>query len=194
MKTYLYVKTTGFNRETGQDTDDTFHANVDFVNCDPEKQIIRNHCDRRFDDDDIPGLADLQITSQGNSKRYSTGERVPAEERQLYAWDVEYRDVYSADLSRLQSMVKMLQKIDRSLVKARASDGREQSFGQYCLRVGKSIGAAGMIFKAAGNGCNYSENEYKFTDLAAGMSFVDRLVEEWQLSVDAHGHKQAETV
>lgn len=74
-------------------------------------------------------LADLQITAQH--------DRVAANP---YGWRVEYRDVFSVDLNRAETMVKTLRRIERRMDAMRDELGYPESFAAYVTRVGKILG------------------------------------------------------
>lgn len=84
-------------------------------------------------------LEDLTVSSQGND-RYGT-------DRQLYAWEVDYRSVYAVDMERAEGMVRTLKAVGRSLEKQKATVGRAESFAAYMLRVGVALGVAGYVVR-----------------------------------------------
>lgn len=52
-----------------------------------------------------------------------------------YAWTVEYRDVFSVDVAKAETMFKRLRSIYQKLDKMDDIEGRAQSFGSYVNRV-----------------------------------------------------------
>jgi hypothetical protein len=127
---------------------------------------IRNGSTSSFDTDPY---ADLVIGAQYDG---ATTERQP------YGWEVEYRDVYSANLRRVEAMVKTLRKVERGLEKLRAEWGYPDSFAAYVVRVGKLLGTSEFGYKAAGNDSSYDSNEYRWTD-ADGLRYrIQALVAE----------------
>jgi len=61
-----------------------------------------------------------------------------------YAWCVEYRDIFSVDMPRAQSMAKTLAAIERRMSKMYDLEGSPKSYGQFVNRVARAIGAAGI--------------------------------------------------
>lgn len=74
---------------------------------------LRNPSD--LDDDRlVRALADLQISCQGNNDD---------QPRNMYGWDIVYRDVFDVDLRRSERMVWLLKRIHQHLERFDAKEG-----------------------------------------------------------------------
>lgn len=117
-------------------------------------------------------LSSLQVYSQGSGGEWRG--------RGVYAWAVEYRSPYTVDLERAEAMVKQLRHIERSLAKAAERDGQARSYGQYCLRVARAIGAQMMCWARDQRSFHtYDEMRWTFVSLPDGANHIDGLVREW---------------
>ena len=111
----------------------------------------------------IRGLADLELSCQGDSDRHATG---------VYAWRAEYRGVYSIDLGRAELMAATLKKLEKGLNKLAEEWGQPSTYGQFVLRVCKVLGCTRMAFDSHYDGVFY-------LDLPSGASKIDGWVYEW---------------
>lgn len=119
---------------------------------------IRNFTNVGFD---AEPLADLHVVAQLD--RTSNG--------QPYGWKVEYRDVYSVDLRRADTMLKTLRKVERGLTRIQTELGYPETFPAYLARVAKVLGIKRFGWRVGErNGHSYSDNEYRWTD-ADGMAY-----------------------
>lgn len=57
-----------------------------------------------------------------------------------FGWRVEYRDVYSAGLARVEAMAKTLRKVERGMQKLDMLLGSPETFAAYVIRVGTVLG------------------------------------------------------
>lgn len=128
---------------------------------------VRNYPSSGFD---AHPLADLVIGAQYDG---ATANHDP------YGWDVEYRDVFSADLRRVEGMVKTLRKIERGLEKLRGEWGYPDTFAAYVTRVAKVLGIATFGYKHDGRESFYDGNDYRWTD-ADGLRYrISELVAKY---------------
>lgn len=81
-----------------------------------------------------------------------------------YGWRAEYRDIFSVDLHRAESMVKTLRKITRGMEKLNAELGYPETFASYAARVAKVLGVKKFGWKVDGRSSTYADNEYRFGD------------------------------
>lgn len=107
---------------------------------DVRKIYFDSYQDREFEftgkhplkDDDI---GSLEMSAQVSSD-YETSR--------LYGEGVDYKDVYSINLRKVERMAKVLRFIEKGLVAKQSADGYHASFGQYLARVGALLGCVGV--------------------------------------------------
>lgn len=126
---------------------------------------LRNYVSSSYDGDP---LADLAIDAQADFASENA-----------YGWDVRYRDVYDADLARVEQMVKTLRRIDRGLTRLREQFGYEESFAGYATRVANVLRISRFGWHASGTGSLYTDNEYRWTDASGITARVTQLVAEF---------------
>lgn len=80
----------------------------------------------------FPAYDGLVITGQANTDDKG---------RDFYGWSVEYRNVFSVNLARAQSMVSLLRKVERHLEKLAKVYGSPTTFAEYVGRVADALGA-----------------------------------------------------
>lgn len=97
---------------------------------------------------------DLRVTAHASDK----------DNGGAYAYDLEYRDVYSVDLRRAKLMAQTLRALDTKLERMKSVEGYAQNFGQYVNRVARAIGAQGLLFWE-GKSTNYNMDTYRTTRL-----------------------------
>lgn len=142
-----------------------------------ESGHVRNVSYDRWLDDGYKELGMLdgfEITCQGDSL-HEQRERSP------YAWEYEYR-VGHAKLHRLEGMARVLKKVERTLDKQTAEWGRVATYGQFCLRVAKAIGAVEMLFQTDRDGrvYGYDETSFDHKSLSEGAERIDWWIQQWR--------------
>jgi hypothetical protein len=101
--------------------------------------------------------------------------------RHLFAWDVEYKDVYSVDARRAAKMAHTLKTIDARLEKHADKYGRPATFGQYVARVADAIGADAIVFVRDAETATgwHNRDRHLILDTGAGASRIDARIREW---------------
>jgi hypothetical protein len=131
---------------------------------------IRNVCD----DDALYlrglRLGSLTVTSQGDSDSAN---------RRLYAWGVEYRNVFSVDRQSAEGMAKTLAAIERRMEAIAVKYGQPATFGAYLLRMADAIGATRIVIPAGEIRSSYDDRQHRVLSLDDGAYAVDRLVANW---------------
>lgn len=112
-----------------------------------------------------------------------------ADSSRSYGWHVEYRDVYSADSTRVQAMAVVMRRIDARLAKLTSTLGYPDTFGAYLARVASILGATFMVKTRDGGNSWYSSSEYA---ILAAPSAIDWLTRAESDYVNAH-HGAAQT-
>lgn len=120
-------------------------------------------------------LQDFAITAQANEARRSDEKR-----SDFYAWQICYVSRYKIDEADCKAMLKVLQTVNRKLQKMEEEYGRPDTFGGYCMRVAKALGATCMVKPLSNRGWSYSENEHRIMSLKDGKYHVDCLEHEWK--------------
>lgn len=64
----------------------------------------------------------------------------------FYGFSVEYRDVWSVDLRRIQEMAAMLKRVHRSLERDARDRGETKDAGELLVRFAKAVGADGFLY------------------------------------------------
>lgn len=88
-------------------------------------------------------LDGLRVVSQGDERSARLQGDGTA---RLYGYGVEYRDVYSVDLDRAETMARTLRRIRTSLDKTNETDGYAESFAALVLRVGRALKVKGYVY------------------------------------------------
>lgn len=136
---------------------------------------IRNAPDHR-----VNGLYlhDFFVSSQGNE--YEISSSTPVNNRRLYGFSYEYRDIFRLELREAKFMADTLTKIGRKLEKEYARSGNAPDFGDYVARIAKAIGATTLLFRRRdAHGSSYADN-YSTVPVGEGVGRIRRLVESWQ--------------
>jgi hypothetical protein len=127
-----------------------------------------------YDADESPNglyLDSFRVNSQGNNDD---------DTRHLYAWEIEYRDVYSIDARKARKMADTLATVEKRMAKVEEKYGRPMTFGAYLLRVADAIGASRFVIPAKVRGSSdYRYREHSIRDLASGASMIDGIIRTW---------------
>jgi hypothetical protein len=117
-------------------------------------------------------LDGLSAHSQGNCSD---------ETRQLYGWEVSYRDVYKVGLSDAKGMYQTLTTVEKRMAAISEQFGRPLSYGQYLLHFARAIGATRFVFRQDNRpyASSYADQDIRITELATGADSVDYLVKKW---------------
>jgi hypothetical protein len=99
--------------------------------------------------------------------------------RRLYAWQVEYRDVFSIDARKADAMHKTLTTIARRMEKTANTYGQPSTFGAYVARVADAIGADAIVFPPPRPASSYDDREHRIETIAHGVYCIDRMIETW---------------
>jgi hypothetical protein len=118
-------------------------------------------------DDEGTGLylEHLIVSSQGEET---------AQERRLYGFELEYREVFSVTAHRAERMAKTLDTITRRMQKTAQTFGAPTTFGTYLARVAAAIGATAIIRPSSAPA--FADRVYSLAD---GVYSVDRMIEQW---------------
>jgi len=129
---------------------------------------IRNAGDELYDGLWLDGL---QVNSQGNNRD---------EPRNLYGFDVTYRDVFSIDRRRAEHMAKTLATVEKRMDRVYAQFGSAATIGAYVARVAHAIGAdAIVVLRGKSLGWSYDESDNRIMTIADGIYHVDGLARAW---------------
>jgi hypothetical protein len=113
---------------------------------------------------------DLRINSQGDS----------ATRGKLYAWDVQFFDVFRVDLDRAKRMHQALSKIQKRLDALSEKFGYAQTFTVFVGRVADAIGADTILYqRGKSSGWSYDDAEYQYCQMQTGLSILDHKIAEW---------------
>lgn len=114
-------------------------------------------------------LRALQVYSQGN---------VRDEDRHLYGWHLEYRDIYSTDLASMEIGVSLLRQIEKRMEAEGRKLGCCTSYGQYVARFGRALRCKYvLVAPARGNwDSGYRYRTYPMSDCSW---VVDRITQQW---------------
>lgn len=119
-------------------------------------------------------LAGLQVNCQGSADHASRHNGV-------YGWDTEYRDVHAIDSRRAKAMAKTLDHVDRALHRLRGEWGEPATYGQYCLRVARALGAVELVFTSRNDRFRgYDDTDMQRRTLAEGAETIDCWIRFWQ--------------
>lgn len=92
-------------------------------------------------------------------------------------WDLEYRDIFSADLREIKRMAKTLEKAQRFLQKKIDQDGYPTSFGQYVARVAQAFGIKTILFYGDHSASsNYDDSTYRMYGVGQAIEHIAYLV------------------
>jgi hypothetical protein len=115
----------------------------------------------------VPYCADLRVSSQAdNGAEYPENLR----ERNVYGQRVEYYSAAVKDSETAHAMLLTMQRIERGLTKERERDGEPLSYGQYVVRVLRSLGITRVARK---NDLPWTDAYYRFMTLAEARSWID---------------------
>jgi hypothetical protein len=97
---------------------------------------------------------------------------------------VEYRDMRQVTANEARQMVKVFDKIERSLSKADERDGYHKTIGQYLSRVARAVGATLIVFEkhgAVSTGGSYDgdRDNYVFLSLGNAVDAIDSRINLW---------------
>ena len=126
-------------------------------------------------------LESLMLYSQGNCSE-------DAQHRHLYAWAVEYRDIFSADLEAMRVGLAILEAIHKRMDKEEKTFGRCHSYGTFVARVARALGCR-YILIGPGDGRAWTtrqqrrfDNGYEYLSFGVpeGGERIDRIEDEWK--------------
>ena len=122
-------------------------------------------------------LQHLMVNSQGNGSD---------KERHLYAWSVEFRDLFAVDTQDLEVGLRILKTVEARMEREAHTYGPCQSFGQYVTRVARALNCSHILFSpppGEGNGQRGREwangFSYQAVPLAQAVSRIDGIVHDW---------------
>ena len=148
---------------------DFFHvrAAVSYLDEAGELKSYKGPDERKFDG--------LTVSCQAGGISATAGELEP------YAFSVEYRNLYSLDLAKAESAVKVLRKISKGLDKLNAKYGRADRFGAFVLRVADVLGIDSFVF-------NKSESpngwDIRVIDAEAAEYWINAAAREWKTETE----------
>ena len=119
-------------------------------------------------------LRNLTVNSQGNDDRTSA-------DRGLYAFEVDYRNVFSVNRADAEKMALSLSKIEKRMQALYDTYGNPATFGAYLLRVADAIGASRIVV-ARDKASSYDDCQHRIMELSSGAQHVDGMVRTWQES------------
>ena len=146
----------------------------------------------RLYEDDATAWIDLQIvrSADDGTVRNLTGS--VHEDLHLHGWvrrdrngavrvsslEIVFRNVYCANLRRVEEMVKFLRVANRRLATLNEAEGFSASAGQIANRVARALGLRGIVRPLTDRGWSYAENEFEFHGLGSVQGVVDGRIEE----------------
>lgn len=89
-----------------------------------------------------------------------------------YAFEVEYRDIFSVSLRKAEAMAKQLRKIDKHLEKVRATLGYPTTFTQYALRVAQALKVTTFAARAS----VHSGGDVRYMNPSEAESTIDHYI------------------
>jgi hypothetical protein len=131
------------------------------------------------EDDTGPGKAwfyNLEISCQTDAehlRNFAKGDD-PYARRISYAWDCEYRNMYSVNAARAGAMHKTLTAIDRKREKIAAEFGNPTTFWQFALHCAKAMGIKSVVKHD-----DYGYNGYQTWKLTDLQYLVESTEAEW---------------
>jgi len=114
----------------------------------------------------------LEVNCQMDSEEYREGP---------YGFKIEYRDVYAADLYKVNKMQKTLKKINNKMNKFADDFGNVKTFGEYVVRVANTIKAKTIVFfkNDEPQSTNYSMNNYDYyKDKNQAIERIDEMAKD----------------
>jgi hypothetical protein len=110
----------------------------------------------------------LDNLSIGATMEYS--ERNP--DTRPWGFHTVYRNVYQVEAFSAKRMARVLSALNKRLDKMTAEYGMPESFGTYVMRVAKALGIKTFVYKQAGKGYNYDDNEYAVVAISAAQRYL----------------------
>lgn len=118
-------------------------------------------------------LSHLRVSCQGDDRsRGRQGEPV-------YAFDVEYRDVFCVDQRRATRMAKTLDKIAKGLAKLHATRGYVRSFGEFVGRVCEVLGLSEIVMEQDQRIAHYSGQRWRWMSVGDGVNAINQRIAVW---------------
>ena len=97
----------------------------------------------------------------------------------LYGWTYQFRNVWSADYQRVQSMMSFMRRIRSSLSKMAAVQGPPDTFPQFCQRIAIALHASSFLIKPVGcDSAMHSEIPYELVPVSQAPG---RMEEFWKI-------------
>jgi len=147
------------------------HIRAIVVRFDEEDGKPRGICSI-FPDKDWQFYDGLQVNCQMDSHE---------DNRSPYAFKVEYKDIHSAGLRKINKMQKTLKKIDNKMRKFDIDFGAPKTFGEYVVRVANTIKAKTIVFfeNDEPQHTNYSLNNYDYyKDKNQAIEKIDEMAKD----------------
>jgi hypothetical protein len=96
---------------------------------------------------------------------------------------VEYRNLNRVLAHEARQMVKVFDRVERSLAKTDERDGYHKTIGQYLARVARAVGATSIVFLKPGSvqrgGFDTSRNDYVYLSLGQAVDAIDSRINLW---------------
>ena len=131
-------------------------------------------------------LSDLEVHSQGNGSD---------KDRHLFAWSVEYRDVFSADCCDMKRGFAVIQEVERRMDREEQKFGVCRTYGQYVCRVARALGCEYILVPPPKRHDYAGQRSHTRPEWADGYNYhpeplgnavsqIDNRVYEWVHAVD----------
>jgi hypothetical protein len=91
-----------------------------------------------------------------------------------YAWRVEYNSTLTQE--NFDEVAKVFSRMNRALAKFDTEDGRAETYGRFCFRVAKALGASYFVKKR--DGIPLEDHNYQMP-LADGIQTINSMLHEW---------------
>lgn len=157
----------------GQST--TFaHIRANVITFDAEDNKPRNLIHSSIDMKDYQYFDGLVATCQMDSCKTDDGP---------YGFNIEYRDIHSAQYNKINKMAKTLKKIHNKMNKMDDEIGRPKSFGEFVIRFAKAIGVKTIVFHDDYENINprYPDNSYQYVkNMNESIELIDDMASELQ--------------
>jgi hypothetical protein len=128
---------------------------------------------------EIDAFGDLQVRNQVSSgDPSSSGDG-------SYGWSTEFRNVFSADLRRVESMGKVLRKVARGLEKERDANGCPVTFGQYAARALRALGIKQAMVLKQGEWPSREDVRHRLQKPGAVVERIDEITRTMRESLTA---------
>lgn len=91
-----------------------------------------------------------------------------------YAWDVEFRDVWSVDLRRAEMMVRVLRRVNKAMDRLNDQFGYASTFGAYVLRAAKALGVKRFILPSV-----HEPDEVRIVGATTAQAVIDQWIADY---------------